>query len=783
MPDAKITRPLDTYNRKRDFTETPEPEGKISSKSGNSFVIQKHAARTLHFDLRLEINGVFVSWAVVKGPSLDPSIRRLAVRTEDHPMSYGSFQGEIPPSHYGAGRVEIWDHGTYAIKNGRSPIDALNSGHLKFNLCGQRLRGGFALVRTKPDLKTGHALAEQWLLIKEKDAAATTAFDPTETWIGSVDDPDGEPTPAPSVPQFMPPQLATEADRAPTGADWIHEIKYDGYRIQAVKSAEHTRLFTRSGLDWSSKLPAISQAIAKLSREQLVLDGELVAFDEHGNSDFSALQSAMKSNARDTHYVVFDVLQIDRRDLKNRPWKVRNGELRALLANVKAPLKLADHVEGSGAQVFDAAVKLGAEGIVSKHIERPWKSGRNRHWLKVKGEKRGVFAIGGYRKSKSRAFASLLLGELEGSRLIYRGRVGTGFSDQQLADLSQAMQKLNSDAMPFVSVPDDVAKDAIWTVPTLFAEIAYGDVTAEAHLRHAKFVRLSDPLPRRKPNIASTIKLTNAERVIYPELGLTKGDLYDYYDAVSDRMILHLQDRFISLVRAPDGDLDKTFFQRHAFAGMPDSFEVAGKDRYISISGREGLLAAAQFSVLEFHPWGAKRSALDRPDRLVLDLDPDETLPFKVVREAARLVRDVLAAGGLRTFPLLTGGKGVHVIAPLDETSDWAAVSHFAKSIARHLARAAPDRFVATATKSKRKGRIYVDWQRNRKSATAIAPWSPRARPGAAVACPVTWDELADTETAAIYNLSRALHRLASLRTDPWDGFWEIRQTVPADFQ
>lgn len=790
MPPS-VAAKLADYESKRDFEVTPEPppgsRRRSAATDSNGFVIQKHFASRLHFDLRLEIDGVLVSWAVPQGPSLDPSVRRLAVRTEDHPLGYATFEGRIPDGHYGAGRVEIWDRGHFEALAGIDPIEGLADGHLKFQLHGERLRGGFALVRTAPEKRRGKA-SERWLLIKEKDASATGSYDPVATFIGPLDA--GEP-PARSAtrPAFTKPQLATEADSPPTGDHWVHEIKYDGYRLQAVKDKSRVQLYTRAGHDWTAKLPGIRQAIADLPRDRLVLDGELVMFDADGNADFAALQAGLKSGTGPLAFVVFDILRIGRRALGHRPWAVRNGELRALLADVPAPLKYAEHVTGDGREILAAALKLGAEGIVSKHTGRPWLSGRNRHWLKIKGERRDVFVVGGYRPSKARPFASLLLGTREGRRLVYRGRVGTGFTDRTLTSLAGELRRLETATSPFLAVSDDAARDARWLRPELAVEVAYADVTADGHLRHAKFIGLAKRVPRRPRPAAPAIKLTHPDRVLVPaaapgKAGVTKADLLDYYQAAARHLLAHIADRFVSLVRAPDGDLEKAFFQRHAFAGQPDTIETAmnmGRyNRYLTINTADGLAAAAQFAVLELHPWGAKRETLDHPDRLVIDLDPDEALPFATVRAAARLVRDLLEAGALESFALLTGGKGVHVVAPLDETATWERVGGFAKAFAERLARAKPDLFTASQRKAHRAGRIYVDWQRNRKSATAIAPWSPRARPGAPVACPVTWDELARTPSAAAYDIARARRRLAALTRDPWAGYDAAAQTVPA---
>ncbi len=787
---------LATYKAKRDFDKTPEPNKSRLDKAAwkstaATFVIQKHFARRLHFDLRLEIDGVLASWAVAKGPSLDPSQRRLAIRTEDHPLAYAQFQGDIPAGEYGAGSVEIWDQGTYEMIGDSSPGDALAAGQLKFMLKGERLTGGYALIRTAPEKGR-----ERWLLIKERDGYVDDAFDPASTWVGPLD---SEPVPVGEAgdgprPHFRKPQLATDVDRPPEGENWIHEIKYDGFRLQAVRDGHRINLYTRRGRDWTAKLPHIRDAIRQLPRQRIVLDGEIVVFDDNGNTNFAALQAALGGTVAPIQYVVFDCLQLGRRDLAARAWRVRNGELSALLAATRPPLRYAESVAGNGPDVFEAAHRLGAEGIISKHVDRPWKSGRNRHWLKCKVKRRKTLLVGGYRTSKARPFASLLVGEKVERELIYRGRVGIGFSDKQLVALRKRLDALATTSPAFRRVPDEARRNVVWLEPSLAVDVTYSEQTSEGHLRHGKFLgiaatKASDKTPRDKslargPNAeTSGIKLTNTDKLLYRDAGYTKGDLLDYYEAAAPLLLPYIRDRFVSLVRAPNGALDRKFFQRHDFAGRPDAIEIETREgrhkRYLTINTVEGLRAAAQFAVLEIHPWGAKRQTPDFPDRLIFDLDPDEGLPFKTVKSAARLVRDVLSAGGLESFALLTGGKGVHVVAPLDETANWDRVTGFAKTLAQRLAKAKPDMFVASQAKSKRRGRIYLDWQRNKPSSTAIAPWSPRARPGAPVACPVSWEELGRAAAADAYDLDRARRRLSALGSDPWAGYTTCRQTVP----
>lgn len=813
---------LDVYNQKRDFHSTPEPEGKIKRSAGSAYIIQKHAARRLHFDFRLELDGVLLSWAVTKGPSLDPSVKRLAVRTEDHPVSYADFEGVIPDG-YGAGTVMLWDRGSWTPRG--DPREGLREGQLKFDLEGDRLKGGFALIR----LKGSGEKRENWLLIKERDAFAVDGGDATKRWKVSVKS--GKSLEAiakidkapnarrgkrskgrariakaePCQPTFTQPQLATLADAPPDGDGWLHEVKFDGYRIIAVIRKGKARLYTRNRKDWTHKYTAIAEALETIGIQDAVVDGELVALDHDGRTDFSLMSAAPDDPSIPLNYYVFDVLNLDGADVTALPLIERKRRLQDLMAEAPDALIYTDHIEGDGAAVITAACRMDLEGIISKQADAPYRSGRSRNWIKSKCVGSDEFLICGYRKSdkRGRAFASLLLGEYENGTLSYRGRVGTGFDEEAFGELQRKFASRRRKTSPFDHTPAEALDGAVWLRPDLVAQVGYIERTKDGRLRHPTFLGLRSDKDaadmkrearRSERNIqADTIaevKLTSPDKVLWPDQGVTKRALAEYLSGNAHRLLPHIRDRPVSLVRCPQGRQNKCFFQRHHNASSPDelgSVEIREKDGttspYLVIDSETGLAAAAQIGALELHVWGARRDMIERPERLVMDLDPDEALDFEAVRDAAFEVRDVLAALGLESFPLLTGGKGVHVVAPLVRRSTWDEVKAFSRGVARKLEAAAPDNYIAQASKQKRKGRIFIDWLRNERGATAIAPYSTRARAGCPIATPVSWRELKTIDTAAAYTIATVARRLASLRTDPWDGYDRLRQSVTKAMQ
>jgi bifunctional non-homologous end joining protein LigD len=768
-PSAADT--LARYNSKRDFAKTSEPAGTPGRATGNSFMVQKHAASRLHWDFRLELDGVLLSWAVTKPPSGDPAVKRLAVRTEDHPLSYATFEGTIPKGEYGGGTVMLWDRGTWT--NESDPRDGVKKGKLHFTLTGDRMKGEWVLIRLKPEGK-----AENWLLGKIDDDFATGVDLDFDTSIASGRTMGaiaaGEPSPPSSAviprnrgkkkpPPFREPQLATLVDTPPTGNDWLHETKYDGYRALVAVGGGNAVAYSRSGLDWTTKFGGVPKACAALPCSTALIDGEIVALDADGKPNFSTLQAALKDGGP-LLYFAFDLLELDGVDLAGLPLTERKAKLAMLLADASVPLHYSEHVRGGGEAMFAALCAAGYEGVVSKRADGKSRPGRSGSWLKSKCTHRQEFVIGGWSASENgRGFASLLLGVNEGGGLRYAGRVGTGFNDKTLDELSATLATLKADTSPFAGkLPALAKRGAHFVRPTLVAEIAFAEFTADGHVRHASFLGLrgdkaAEAVVREKPAPAPTpnrhgVRITSPDRIVFPDLGLTKGALVDYYAVVADVMLEELGGRPISLVRCPQGRAKACFFQKHDSGMFSDDVhhvdiaESDGKtEPYLFVDNVEGLLNCVQMGTIEFHGWGSRVADIERPDRLVIDLDPDEGLDFAVVRSAAVVVRDRLKAAGLASFPMLTGGKGVHVVAPLIPHADWPVVKAWAKAFAEKLEAEMPEAFVANMSKAKRKGRIFVDWLRNQRGATAVLPYSVRAREGAGVAMPITWAQLAET--------------------------------------
>ncbi|PVA08798.1 DNA ligase D [Pelagivirga sediminicola] len=788
---TKSLDPLADYNARRDFSRTAEPRGQVGAGGAKRrFVVQKHAASRLHYDFRLEWNGVLLSWAVTKGPSPDPGEKRLAVRTEDHPLDYGDFEGTIPKGEYGGGTVMLWDTGGWVPQEDFEK--GLSDGKLKFTLQGQRMKGGWALVRMrgKPN-----ETRENWLLIKERDdyaegdpdgftkgKAVSVKTGRTMTQIAEDAPAKAPPDPAPDRcrkrPAFVKPQLATLVAEAPEGVDWLHETKFDGYRCLAALGKGGMRLYTRSGKDWTDRFHALDGAFDPLSCDAALIDGEVMAARIHGSA-FSSLQKALKQGNA-LVFFAFDLLRIDGDDLRKLPQIERRERLARLLSGVPSggPLRLSEHIVGKGPEVFANACKAGAEGIISKRIDAPYRGTRSKAWRKVKCTRRQEFVIVGYSPSDKagRPFASILLASPGCDALRYKGRVGTGFSDAVMADLAGAMTPRKTP--PCDDVPDDIARDAQWVRADLVAEVEFTEFTGDGYVRHASFLGLRDdknaddvgleePMEDGNDTTMQGIRISNASRPVFPDAGCTKGDVARHYARVGERLIALAGHRPLSLFRCPSGISDPCFFQKHDGGGMPGelsrvNIEESDGDSadYLYATRPESLIAAAQMGSIEFHIWGARTDRLERPDRLVFDLDPDEGLDWADVQSAAFDVRDTLADIGLQSGAIVTGGKGVHVWLALRRTRGWDSVKLFAKTFAHVMAERAPDRYTATMSKSKRKGRIFIDWLRNERGATAIAPYSLRARPGAHVAVPVTWDELKDLDGANRFSMSDMAARL-----------------------
>ncbi|HEY7766187.1 MAG TPA: DNA ligase D [Aestuariivirgaceae bacterium] len=812
-------RSLSTYKAKRDFSKTPEP--RIGgARRGNSFVVQHHWATREHYDFRLELDGVLLSWAVTRGPSFNPADKRLAVRTEDHPLSYADFEGVIPEGNYGAGTVMLWDRGTW--EPNEDPRRGLKEGSLKFTLHGDRLKGNWALVLMK-----GKERRENWLLIKERDAFA--AKEPLiETFSASVSTgrskaeiEKGKPprkaqrrkapprpvrkTPAKALPLFVSPMMCELHKRPPPGEGWLHETKLDGYRLEAALHAQSVRLYTREGLDWTARFPTVAEHLARLGFRKTLFDGEAVVFDQAGLTDFAALVQALKDKRGEISYVVFDILMRNGKDLRGLPLSRRKQELEETLREADGrAIRLSSFIEADGPLVFEKAAALGAEGIVSKRTSSFYESRRSPNWVKTKTARREDFIIIGYKPSERRQFSSLLAASETSEGLKFVGGVGTGFGSEELEKTYDKLNALKRSSRPPVRRLDKAPRKSRWVEPVMRAEVEFQGWTSDGQLRQARFLGWREDRtqgietmtgakakgkaasaknvtkPRRSqalPPVPSSI--THPERIIFPKPRFTKGDSASYYLAVADRILPHLQDRPISFVRAPEGLKGETFFQRHQLPGMsagirrvPDP-EGEHKD-FIALHGADGLTTAAQFGVIELHGWGARLPKLNNPDRVVLDLDPDPAVKFAAVRDAAFELRELLRGIELESFPLITGGKGVHVIIPLDASQGWDEITDFASGIARGLAEADPERFIATASKEKRKRKIYIDWLRNRLTASAILPWSLRAKPNASVAVPVSWTELKKLESADEFTLETAPRR-----KDPWlSDFFRTRQRI-----
>jgi len=832
---ARKTDPLATYRSKRDFTRTSEPEG-TRSRGGNGyrFLVQRHWATRQHWDFRLEVDGVLKSWAVTRGPSANPADKRLAVRTEDHPVSYAGFEGTIPENEYGGGTVMMWDEGTFVPLNG-DPGEAIDNGQIKFELSGHRMKGRWVLVRMHTQEKH-----ENWLLIKERDDEVSDSSDLATRFNTSVTTGRSREqiesgkaakttkaaesqtnkaartsrrrtasaaTPA-TLPAFVAPMLCDTRDEAPDGDDWLHEVKHDGYRVIIAAADGASKVYTREGLDWTARYPLIATAAALL-KHAVLIDAEAIVQNEQGLSDFAALVAAFERNSGKIVAMAFDLLHLDGKDLRSQPLEARKAALFKLIGKGRGAIHYSDHIVGHGPEVFKELAARGGEGIISKKINSTYRSGRSSAWLKIKTEQReDVLIIGWKDSTKGRRFSSLMAAAETPEGLVFAGGVGTGFSAQTEADLMQRFEANAASAPPDLIGADKMPRKVHFIDPPLRAEVKLAGWTDDRQMRHARFLGLREDrappkrttkapakhaasvnaAPRKVSSAAAKkaeaarpapVKITHGDRVVFPDDGITKQQVADYYAAVAERMVPHLRDRPVSLIRAPDGIGGEIFYQRHPLPGMargivPIKDPSGGRKTYFSLDGATGIQTAAQFGGIEIHGWGALADDLDSPDRMVFDLDPDEGLDFAAVKIAARDLKDHLAAIGLESYAMLTGGKGIHVVVPLDRSLGWGPVETFAAGFARGLAADKPDTYVATMSKARRKGRIFIDWLRNKQTATAVQPWSLRARKGAPVAVPVAWTELGRIQRASAFDI-----RAAAKRRDPWTDFFKIRQTIP----
>ena len=907
---------LQTYRAKRNFDVTSEPRGRKAAAAGHAFVIQKHAARQLHYDLRLELDGVMKSWAVTRGPSLVPGEKRLAVQVEDHPIEYNSFEGTIPQGEYGGGTVMIWDRGTWQPEG--DPHEGLKKGQLTFALDGEKLKGMWHLVRLRG--RPGERRAN-WLLIKSRDATARTDKDPdileekplsvaTGRSIPEIAEGKGrkrvwhsnrgvkenvkagatagndaamkrsavkrtavkrsaakrarakrvstkraksprtsrragtaKKTKAKSkrpvargapLPDFVPLCLATLSETAPDDPAWVHEIKFDGYRIEARLDHGEVRLLTRKALDWAERFPRVAAAVKALPVRQALLDGEVISETERGVSSFSQLQQDLSEGRSErVVYMAFDLLHLDGRDLTGAPLIERKQALQELLADLPgdAPIRYSEHFEEPGSELLSHACRLALEGIISKRRNAPYRSGRGGDWIKTKCSDRQEFVVAGYAPSTvdPKAIGALILGYYDGGQLRYAGRSGTGYTHKVARDLWRRLQPLRTDKPAFGAVPPEEtrSRNATWVRPQLVAEVSFHGWTHGDRVRQASFQGLREDkspteivrekkamtparrtsaaaaarasvvrAPRAakpqaaKPQVAKkrsagvpySVRLTHPDRVYWEDAGITKQGLADYYVEVWDWVAPHMIGRPLALLRCPEGATADCFFQKHASAGIDAKrlhlVREPDGDHVITIDDLDGLISLVQAGVLEIHTRGTTADSLETADRLVFDLDPGPGTGWSDVVAAAREVRQRLADLKLRSFVKTSGGKGLHVVLPIKPTP-WDDAKAFAGGIAEAMARDAPSRYTATLKKSARPGKIFVDYLRNSREATAVAPYSTRARAGASVSAPIAWEELGSLTSASRYTVNNLPQRLARLRKDPWTGIDKLKQMLP----
>jgi bifunctional non-homologous end joining protein LigD len=816
---------LREYARKRRFGQTPEPTAE--SRAGRPgqrpiFVVQLHRARSRHYDFRLEMDGVLKSWAVPKGPSLRAGEKRLAVQVEDHPLDYADFEGDIPEGHYGAGHVDRFDHGVWSSDG--DPLEALAAGKIDFVLHGGKLHGGWKLVRTaKP------ARQPQWLLIKRQDEYAhdgeaddllgRTKTSASARKATTKRAPRQAPATKTAAAKRSParssdwraramglegarlqrdktvpgPELATLRAAPPRGDDWLHELKWDGYRMLARLERGKARLRSRKQLDWTADYPEIVSALEGLGVADADFDGELIALDDKGRDDFSALQRTIEGSANaPLRYVLFDLPALEGVDLGQTRLIERKGLLEALLEGADPVLAYSKHIVGHGEEVFAASARQGMEGIISKHVGSRYCSGRSTSWLKVKHAQGDEFVVVGYtapRRSRT-GFGSLLLATRERGAWRYVGRVGTGFDDAMLRGLTATLRKL-ARKTPAVMLPEHVPlslQRVTWVEPRLIVEVAFRGWAKEGLLRQGSFIRLREDKAMKDIGGDTRPRISSPDKRVYPESGITKQQVADYYRAVAPRLLPEVARRPLSLLRCPDGIESQCFFQKHHAGTLgPQVHAVAirekggGEDEYLYIEDLEGLLDLVQMNTLELHPWGSRIDDIEHPDRLVFDLDPGPGVKWKDAIAAAREVRARLEEIGMQSFVRLSGGKGLHVVLPIRPGPGWDEARGFCEAFADAMAKQSPQRYVATASKAKRKGVIFIDWLRNGRGATSVASWSLRARPGAPVAMPLRWDELGRTRSGADFDVKKALTRAARLRKPTWDGWDEVaRQKLVA---
>ncbi|WP_462402486.1 DNA ligase D [Pseudomonas sp. Marseille-QA0332] len=819
-----MAKPLQEYHDKRDFNATPEPSGQASRTRrahALQYCIQKHDASHLHYDFRLELDGTLKSWAIPKGPSLDPKVRRLAVHVEDHPLDYAEFEGHIPQGHYGAGDVIVWDRGIWEPEG--DPRQGYAKGKLRFRLRGEKLAGTWNLFRTHLGGKK-----EQWMLVKSHDAEARSEAEysiveaqpdsvisertlvprPTSRKPPRKPGPPAKAKPAAKpieaeLPDFVQPQLATLVDSPPAG-DWRYEVKFDGYRILARLEADDVRLFTRNGHDWSARMPRQVAALKALGVQSAWLDGEVVVFAENGVADFQALQNAFDTaHDESISYHLFDMPFLGGQDLRQLPLHARRQALRELLEHAEGQtLKFSEDFDVPVEALLESACDLQLEGLIGKRADSPYVGRRSDDWIKLKCKRRQEFVIVGYTEPKGSrsAFGALLLAlhDKDGGELRYAGKVGTGFTATTLQSIHARLKPLEIAKPAFARPPTGAeARGVHWLEPTLLAEVAYAQMTREGIVRHSVFHGLRDdkpataidlerPMPTPSTGQGATLgklRLTHAERIIDPASGTTKRQVAEYYASVAERILPHLHDRPVALVRAPDGLGGELFFQKNAaqlkIPGLVTYSKAEAGQPVLIVNRPQTLLGAVQMNMLELHTWNGTDKDFDKPDRFVLDLDPDPALPWKSMVEATQLALTLLDELGLKVFLKTSGGKGIHLVVPLTRRAGWDEVKDFTHAIVNYLARLFPDRLSAVSGPKNRVGRIFIDYLRNGKGATTACAYSLRAREGLPVSVPIWREELAQLKGANQWTIANVHERLAETE-DPWADLFQTRQSITA---
>lgn len=831
--------PLAKYNKKRDFTRTAEPAGVANRRRKGAdaplqFVIQKHWASRLHYDFRLELDGVMLSWAVPKGPSFDPAVKQMAIHVEDHPVDYNEFEGDIPKGEYGGGRVIVWDRGTW-----EPTVDAregLAKGKLIFKLHGQKLAGLWELVRIS---KPGEKKQDQWLLLKKRGdawARPSTEYDvitalpdsivarplglieerePREPVAAAQHSPadvaaDMKLAKKAQLPATLEPQLATLASSVPPG-DWVVETKFDGYRMLARVDGGQVKLFTRNGNDWTGKFKPLVEAVSSLGLKSAWLDGEIVVLNEAGVPDFNALQNSIDNKRiANIQMFLFDLPYLNGLDLRSLPVVTRRAKLKELLEEHAGVLRYSESFEALPQQMLNAACRLGLEGVMLKRADAPYVSKRTETWLKLKCQLRQEFVVVGFtdRTGSTSEVGSLLLGYYDEGTLVSAGSVGTGWSSATGKSLHATLSKLVTETAPVdagAAKPGRWSKRAAgserWVRPTIVVEVAFSEWTPDRQIRHATFrgVRTDKPATsiireqarqvsaaastRSEPSKAPSVKVTNPERVIDPSTGIKKLDLVRFYESVADWILPHLRGRPVSLVRAPQGIAGQLFFHKHPDTKMPgltalDPALWPGHTSLMSVDTVDALLSAAQMNTIEFHTWNSKAKNIDRPDRVIFDLDPGEGVTWAMLQEAAVLMRTLLAELQLDSWLKTSGGKGLHVVVPLTPKLSYDQVKQFSQSAVTHMARTIPSRFVSKSGGANRVGKIFIDYLRNGHGQTTAAAFSARARPGMGVSMPVAWEQLKDLKGGAQWTISTAREYLSLQREDPWAAYWKKRQSL-----